>query len=160
MTRFDATTPKARQELYGDAITAHRTRGSGFVTFEVDPDAFESASDAESESHSDRDTESEHDPDASTGPDLDPDLGIPWLQFGDGTINIDCTDDELDRLKGLLDEFPVFKIDDLTRSEDAAGINVRVSAKADPNRIAQFIDAVFQTVYHLPSDGRVWVVDL
>ncbi|ADD03858.1 uncharacterized protein Nmag_0266 [Natrialba magadii ATCC 43099] len=191
MTRFDAAEPAARRKLYVDAITAHRTRASGFVTFEADESVFDART-AESETALERDgadgAESEcegegedgsgvgsrngerggdggsHDDGSTTETqaehDLDPSLGIPWLQFGDGTINLDCTDDELDRLKQLLNDFPVFKIEEIARPENADGVNVHVSAKADPNRIGQFIDAVFQTVYGLPSSFRVWVVKL
>ncbi|WP_247001542.1 hypothetical protein [Halosolutus gelatinilyticus] len=138
MTRFDAADPTERRKLYVDAITAHRTRGSGFCTLEVDDDSLTD------------------DPDS--GP--DPELGIPWIQFADGTVILDCTDDELEALKALCDEFPAFKIDDLVRPEEAEGTNARISAKADPNRIAQFIDAAFRRVYDLSADVRVWVVEL
>ncbi|MFC4542308.1 hypothetical protein ACFO5R_10245 [Halosolutus amylolyticus] len=141
MTRFDAADPTDRRKLYVDAITAHRDRGSGFLTLEVDDELFAGETD-----------------DAGAGP--DPDLGVPWIQFGDGTINLDCTDDELEELKSLLGEYPAFKIDDLHRPEEAAGVNARISAKADPNRIAQFIDAAFQRVYDLPPEFRIWVVEL
>ncbi|ELY94978.1 hypothetical protein C483_01381 [Natrialba hulunbeirensis JCM 10989] len=177
MTRFDAEAPADRRKLYVDAITAHRTRARGFVTFEADERVFDSsttdnetalesddagdggseaAGGSDSGSGSDSDSEGEDDMEL----DLDPSLGVPWLQFGDGTINLDCTDEELDRLKQLLNDFPVFKIEDIARPEDADGVNVHVSAKADRNRIGQFIDAVFQTVYGLPSSFRVWVVEL
>lgn len=136
MTRFDAADPAGRQKLYAEGIQAHRERGERFVTFEVDGGSL-----------------SETD-----GP--DPELGVPWIQFADGMINLDCTDAELEELKGLLSEYPVFKIDDLNRPEDTEGVNVRISAKADPNRIGQFLDAVFQRVYELSEEFRVWVVDL
>ncbi|ELZ17371.1 hypothetical protein C477_12868 [Haloterrigena salina JCM 13891] len=140
MTRFDAAEATDRRKLYVDAITAHRERGRGFLTLEADATDLEGDSD---------DAES---PDSA--------LGAPWIQFADGTINVDCTDDELDALKSVLGEFPAFKIDEINRPEDAEGANVRVSAKADPNRIAQCLDAIFQRVYELPEDVRVWVVDL
>ncbi len=136
MTRFDADEPAERRKLYADGIQAHRERGEGFVTFESDADS------------------------VSAAEDLDPELGPPWVQFADGTINLDCTDEELEALKGLLSEFPVFKIDEIHRSEEAEGVNVRISAKADPNRIGQFVDAVFARVYGLPEEFRVWIVDL
>ncbi|QSW99194.1 hypothetical protein [Haloterrigena alkaliphila] len=148
MTRFDATEPAERRKLYVDAITAHRERGRGFLTLETDPGAFAADSD-----ESDLD-----DPDDGDGADAD--LGVPWIQFADGTINLDCTDGELETLKSVLGEFPAFKIDEIHRPEEVEGVNVRVSAKADPNRIAQCLDAVFQRVYNLPADGRVWVVGL
>ncbi|MDQ2049732.1 hypothetical protein RBH26_04475 [Natronolimnohabitans sp. A-GB9] len=149
MTRFDAADPTERRKLYVDAIQAHRKRGSGFLTLEVDEASLSDLDDAD-----------EGD-DAADGPaSPDPDLGVPWLQFGDGTINLDCTDDELETLKTLLGEFPAFKIDAIHRPEEAEGVNVRVSAKADPNRIAQCLDAIFQRVYGLPEDVRVWIVEL
>ncbi|QFU83971.1 hypothetical protein [Natronorubrum aibiense] len=152
MTRFDAADPAARRKLYVDAITAHRNRGSEFLTLEVDETAF-ATEDESSFDEDGTDTDS-----ADDGP--DPALGVPWIQFGDGTINLDCTDSELETLKSVLDEFPAFKIDEIHRPEDAAGVNVRISAKADPNRIAQCLDAIFQRVYDLPADVRVWAVEL
>ncbi|AGB39178.1 hypothetical protein [Natronococcus occultus] len=136
MTRFDADEPSERRKLYAAGIQAHRERGTGFVTFEVDEDSLSAAED------------------------VDPELGTPWVQFADGTINLDCTDTELESLKDLLSEFPVFKIDEINRSKEIEGVNVRISAKADPNRIGQFVDAVFARVYGLPEDVRVWLVDL
>jgi len=140
MTRFDASTPVERRKLYVDAITAHRERASGFLTLEADDTVSEERDDTAEQSAAE--------------------LGVPWIQFGNGTVNLDCTDAELEALKDLLEDFPAFKIDDLTRPEDAAGINVRVSAKADANRIAQFIDDVFLEVYDLPSTVRIWLVDV
>ncbi|MGQ3410963.1 hypothetical protein ACT4ML_01695 [Natrinema sp. LN54] len=142
MTRFDATEPAERRKLYVDAITAHRERGSGFLTLEADESALE--------------TDTDTDTDAETAAEL----GVPWVQFGDGTINVDCTDEELDTLKTVLGEFPAFKIDELNRPEEVEGVNVRISAKADPNRIAQFVDDVFCKVYDLPSVFRVWAVEV
>jgi len=140
MTRFDASEPTERRKLYVDAITAHRERASGFLTLEADDTVSEERDDTAEQSAAE--------------------LGVPWIQFGDGTVNLDCTDAELEALKDLLEDFPAFKIDDLTRPEDAAGINVRVSAKADANRIAQFIDDVFLEVYDFPSTVRIWLVDV
>ncbi len=134
MTRFSATEAAARRKLFVDAIVAHRDRASDFVTIEADGEAVAAAEDIDSE------------------------LGVPWVQFADGVVNLDCTDAELEALKKLLPEFPAFKIDELSRPEEADGVNVRVSAKADPNRIAQFLDAVFVNVFGLEADYRVWVV--
>lgn len=131
MTRFDADTPETRRELYADAIAAHRSRGSEFLTLEVDPDE-----------------------------PLDQELGVPWIQISDDTINVDCTDAELERLKSTLEQYQAFEIAELTRLEDADGINLRVSAHADRDRIAQFIDSVFRQVYELPEEFRVWAVSV
>jgi hypothetical protein len=139
MTRFDAVTPEERQKLFAEGIAAHRERGSAFVTFEVDASA--SATDS-------NETESEE----SDAPEQAP----PWVQFGDGMLNLDCTDEELDDLKSLLGEFPAFKIDEITRPEEAEGVNVRVSALADVNRVSQCIERVFREVYDQPEDFRAW----
>ena len=87
-------------------------------------------------------------------------LGIPWVQFGDGVVNLDCTEEELDRLNSLLEEFPACTVNELTRPEDAEGVNVRVSATVDANRVAQLVDAIFVRVYELPETYRGWVVEL
>ncbi|WP_276298856.1 hypothetical protein [Halorussus lipolyticus] len=139
MTRFDAETPEERQKLFAEGISAHRERASAFVTFEADADA------------------SALDTDSSEGDEDDPDEAPPWVQFGDGTLNLDCTDAELDELKSVLGEFPAFKIDDIIRPDEAEGINVRVSALADANRVSQCIERVFREVYDQPDEYRVWV---
>ncbi len=149
MTRFAAAESAERRKLYVDAITAHRERESAFLTVEVDAKTLEATGETASEPESDADES-----------DDPPDPGVPWVQFGDGTINLDCTDEELDALKRLLESFPAFKIDDLIRPEEAEGVNVRISAKADANRIGQFVDQVFLEVYDLPAAFRVWVVDI
>ena len=131
MTRFNADSPQARRKLFVDAIVAHRERASAFVTIEADEGVLEAD---------------------------DPDLGVPWVQFADGLVNLDCTDEELESLKELLAEFPAFRIDEITRPDDVEGVNARVSAKADPNRIAQFLDSVFLEVYGLDEEFRVWAV--
>ncbi|PSQ17355.1 hypothetical protein BRD00_07840 [Halobacteriales archaeon QS_8_69_26] len=84
----------------------------------------------------------------------------PWVQFGDGVVNLDCTETELDRLKDLLSEYPAFRIDELTRPEEAEGVNVRITARADPNRTAEFVDEVFLTVFDRPDGYRAWVVEV
>ncbi|MFC6718411.1 hypothetical protein ACFQGT_12285 [Natrialbaceae archaeon GCM10025810] len=136
MTRFDAATPEERRRLFDDAVAAHRERASPYLTLEVDEAVLER----------------EGTP--------DPDLGVPWVQFADGVVSLDCTDDELQELKALLAEFPAFTIDELTRPDEAEGTHVRVSASADRNRISQFLEAVFRSVFRLPEDGRVWVAEV
>ncbi len=134
MTRFDAADPASRRKLFVDAITAHRERASQFLTIEADERDLEDATDT------------------------DPELGVPWVQFGDGLVNLDCTDGEFEALKALLGAFPAFRIDEISRPDDADGVNVRVSAKADANRIAQFLDSAFLEVYGLEEGFRAWVV--
>jgi hypothetical protein len=81
----------------------------------------------------------------------------PWVQFADGLVNLDCTDDELDRVKVLLNDYPDFRIDELERPEDAEGTNVRIAARADPERVAGFIDRLFIESYERPAEYRAWV---
>ena len=85
------------------------------------------------------------------------DESTPWVQFADGTLNLDCTDDELDRLKSLLNEFRAFTVDDLATPEDADGTNVRVTARTDDERVAEFVDRVFRRVYDHPEEYRAWI---
>ena len=131
MTRFDAATPDARRELFCATIEAHRERGSEFCTLE--PDA--------------------------TPPDDDEEL-VPWIQFGGTTVAMDCTDAELDRLKTVLDEYPEFRIDDLERPEEAEGTHVRITARSDDQRVAEFFDAVFQRAFGYSDEYRVWAVTI
>lgn len=134
MTRFDAETSAERRKLFGDAIVAHRNRGSAFVTIEADPDPEADG------------TDDEGDP-----------LPTAWVQFSEKEFNLDVTDDELDRLEAMLSEFPEFRIDQLETSENAEGTNVRVTARSDANRLAGFVDRAFQEVYGRGEDYRAWV---
>ena len=134
VTRFDAATADGRRELFADAIRAHDERDSAFLTIEAAGNGANAGNDAGSGSES-----------------------TPWVQFADGTLNLDCTDDELDRLKSLLDEFPSFTVDDLTTPEDVDGTNVRVVARTDDERVGEFVDRVFQRVYNRPDGYRAWV---
>ncbi len=137
MTRFSAATPTERRKLVVDAITAHRERASAFCTLTAD-------------------VEGEVEGRRRFGREALP----PWVQFGDRTLNVDCTDEELERLKELLREFPAFKIEQLERPEDADGTNVRISAKADANRIAQFVERTFREVYGCSESVTVWAVEI
>ncbi|KZN25730.1 hypothetical protein A4G99_04630 [Haladaptatus sp. R4] len=137
MTRFSADTPTERRKLVVDAITAHRERTSAFCTLQAD---------VESEAEED---------------DSEEELEVPpWIQFGDRTLNLDCTEEELERLKDLLREFPAFKIEQLESPEDADGTNVRISAKADANRIAQFVERAFREVYGCSESVTLWAVEV
>lgn len=136
MTRFDADTDAGRIELVADAIAAHRERDSAFCTLEADED-----------------------------PSDDPEFLPPWVQFADGTLNLDCTDEELDRLATVVSRFGAFTIAEretipAESAEESPGTNVRIDARADDDRVGQFVDAVFQTVYELPADFRLWAVEI
>lgn len=152
MTRFDAATADTRQELFVDAIRAHTERDSTFLTIEattVDADGTDDTSESDDATHEVGGTGDEADATDTDGP--------PWVQYADGTLNLDCTDDELDRLKSLLDEFPSFTIDDLATPDEADGTNVRVMARTDDERVGEFVDRVFRQVYDRSDGYRAWV---
>lgn len=83
-----------------------------------------------------------------------------WIQFGDGTVNLDCSDEELDRLEGVLEAFPAFTIEELNRPENAKGTNVRISAYADDERVAMLIERCFREVYERPERYAVWAAEV
>jgi hypothetical protein len=131
MTRFDADAEADRIALIAETVAAHRERGSQFCTVEADDD-----------------------------PSDDPDFLPPWVQFADGTLNLDCTDEELDALNGVLGRFGAFTVTERNTDEEAPGTNVRIAAQADDDRIGQFVEAVFREVYGLPEDYRLWTVEV
>jgi len=131
MTRFDADTDTERRQLFAEAITAHRKRDSDFLTIEPDQLPPESTEELR-----------------------------PWIQFSDTTVSMDCTDDELDRLKGLLDSYPEFRAESLASPEEAEGTHAQITARSDANRLAMFIDEAFQTVYGYESTYKAWVVEI
>jgi len=131
MTRFDADDARGRRKLFAEAIAAHRTRASQFVTIEADPDE-DGAEDGD-------------------------DAARSWIQFGDNTFNLDVTDAELDDLKQLVGEFPEFRIEQLESPDEVEGTNARITARSDPNRLATFADRVFLDVYARPGSYRAWV---
>lgn len=149
MTRFDADTPTDRRKLIADAISAHRNRGSAFVTLEAEPITGERGTEA---------TDSTDSTDGETVDGDDEPESPPWIQFAEKTFNVDVTDEELDRLKTLVGEFPEFRIDQLESPESAEGTNVRISARSDANRLADFTDRVFCEVYGRETDYRLWAV--
>jgi len=148
MTRFAATDPRERRKLIVDAITAHRERGSDFLTVEAGP--------VEGESRGAVAAADEDEPDGESDDPTPP----PWIQFGDRTFNLDCTDEELDRLDSLLEEYPEFRIDQRTSPENAEGTNVRITARSDANRLAGFVDRAFQVVYERDEEFRLWAVQV
>ena len=165
MTRFDAASPEERRKLFVEAIRAHRERGSPFLTVEAAgigagaADGADEAGGTDAAGSADGGAGESEAAGEGEAPGAGDELP-PWIQFGDGVLNIDCTEAELDRLKDLLGEYPAFRIDEITRPEEAEGANVRVSARADANRIAGFVDEVFRAVYGRPADYRAWVVEV
>jgi hypothetical protein len=131
MTRFDADTEAERVSLVGDTVAAHRERDSAFCTLE-----------------------------AAADPRDDPDFLPPWVQYADGTLNLDCTDEELDALSEVVSRFGAFTVTARDTEEDAPGTNVRIEAQADDDRVGQFVEAVFRDVYDLPEDFLLWAVEV
>lgn len=86
----------------------------------------------------------------------------PWVQFdaSESLLNLDCTDEELDRLDALLSEFGGCTIHERTNPENAAGTNVRIRARVDDGRVAQLVERLFRDVYDRPADYRLWVTDV
>ncbi|SHG57439.1 hypothetical protein [Halobaculum gomorrense] len=148
MTRFDANTSADRRKLFADAVTAHRERGSAFLTIEVEPPR-------EQLQFGDPDDE-----DDRSDPDDGEQEAPPWIQFAEKTFNLDCTDEELSRLHDVLDEYPEFRVDEQEAPDEAEGTNVRISARSDANRLAGFLDRAFVEVYDQPEDYRAWVVQI
>ena len=142
MTRFDAADPAERRRLFAEAVTAHRERGSAFVTLEAEF------------------TEAEREAGRDDGDGDGDDPAPPWVQFADQTFNVDCTDEELDRLKALVEEFPEFRIDQMESPEEADGTNVRITARSDANRLAQFVERTFREVYGREEGYRAWVTEI
>ena len=140
MTRFDAADAAERRKLFAEAVIAHRNRGSQFCTVEVDP------ADAPGVDAADDDA-------ADPAP-------VPWIQFAEQTFNLDCTEAELDRLTDLLAEFPECRIDRTERPDETEGVNVRITARSDANRLGQFADRALQATYDLDDDYRAWVTQL
>jgi hypothetical protein len=151
MTRFDADAAADRRKLFADAVTAHRERGSAFLTVEVEPPR-EALQFGESTGEADTEEPTGDKEDAPSPP--------PWIQFAEKTFNLDCTDEELVRLHDLLDDYPEFRIDEQETPEEAEGTNVRISARSDANRLAGFLDRAFAEVYDQPEDYRAWVVQI
>ena len=149
MTRFDATTAAEREALFAAAVTAHRERGSRFLTVEA-------ATVAETGDNGDGGGEAGDG--GSDGEDDDPAERVPpWLQFGEGEFNLDCTDGELTALRSLVDDYPEFRIDRLESPEAAEATNVGITAHSSEDRLAAFAERVFRGVYGQPADFRLWV---
>lgn len=147
MTRFDANTTEDRRALVADAIEAHRERGSVFCTLEADAPPGGPVEIDEAELDDDDGAE----PDAPA-----------WVQFSDpeSQLNLDCTDEEYDRITDVLAEASAFTIDEQSSPEDADGRNLRVTAYADPERIAVIVDRLFVEGFDYDEDYRLWATEI
>ena len=159
MDRFSAAGADERRRLFADAVRAHRERESPFLTVEADRDATpveeRRAGGGDGDGNAGGGDHGE-DGGGADGNGGEGSLGAPWIQFANGVVNLDCTEAELDRLKALLESFPSFQIEELVRPEEAEGVNVNVSAYADEERVAEFVDRTFREVYGQPADYRLW----
>lgn len=133
MTRFEAAEETERLKLFADAVTAHRNRGSKVTTIDVDPESDTTESEGEVP---------------------------PWIQLAGTEVVLDCTDEELERLKDLVGDYPEFRIDELESPEEADGTNAVVTARSDANRIADFFERTFREVYGLEEDYRAWATQI
>ncbi len=140
MTRFSADSPAERRDLFADAVAAHRIRESQFCTLEA----------------------AEGEPWIQVGSDTGADDSADRSESGTGAgvLNLDCTDEEFDRLKQLLNEFPGFSIEELASPENVHGTNVRIGTFADDERVAEFVERCLQTVYEQPENAVVWVTEI
>jgi len=145
VTRFDATTESERRELFAEAVRAHRERGGPFLTVEAATvaDGHETATDGQADEPDAGDDEVERVP--------------PWVQFGEGEFNLDCTDAELAPLHEVVDDYPEFQIDRLDSPEEAEATNVGITAHTSEDRLAAFAGRVFREVYGQPDDFRLWL---
>lgn len=78
----------------------------------------------------------------------------PHIEYADGTLSFDLTAAQRTRLDALLEDFPVFKPKQPTTQTPSEG-GVSLSAIADPKHTADFVDAVFQSVYEVPDGYTV-----
>lgn len=83
-----------------------------------------------------------------------------WIQVGEDVVNLDCTDEELDRLEALLNEFSAFSIEGMSSPENADGTNVRIQTYADEERVAGFLERCFRTVYDRPEGYVAWATEI
>ena len=149
MTRFDATTESERRELFAEAVRAHRERGGPFLTVEAATVADGHETSGGNESGAGSGGDSEGDDEVERVP--------PWIQFGEGEFNLDCTDAELAPLREVVDDYPEFQIDRLESPEEAEATNVGITAHTSEDRLAAFADRVFREVYGQPDDFRLWL---
>lgn len=150
MTSFDATTPEERRTLVADAIRAHRERGSAFCTVEGDSPPDQGAAGGDRRT-ADGDGE-------GTAPDPTP----AWVQYSasEEVLNLDCTDEEYDRVVDVLASFPEFTVAEQTSPEDAEGRNLRIAAGADVDRIGAVVERLFLEGFGYEEGFRLWATEI
>ncbi|GAB3684206.1 hypothetical protein GCM10028857_12880 [Salinarchaeum chitinilyticum] len=158
MTRFDAATPAERRSLVADTIVAHRERGSIFCTVEADaPPGGPIEVDEEATA-----ADVGEDANAVEGAAAEASDAPAWIQFSaaESQLNLDCTDEEYDRITDVLGTASAFTIDDQASPEDADGRNLRVTSYADPERIADVVDRIFVEGFDYEADFRLWATEI
>ncbi len=90
------------------------------------------------------------------------DVPRPWIQYriDDQVLNLDCTEPELETLIELLSDYSEFTIVSQERPDHATGINVRVQAYADRDRLGAVIERIFREVYDCPTNYRLWAAEV
>lgn len=81
----------------------------------------------------------------------------PWIQYRDGTVNLDCAPAEYERLSAAVANRGDVTVASVTRPETAEGTNVKLDVRGDPGRIAETLESWFREVYDMPSEYRAWV---
>ena len=84
----------------------------------------------------------------------------PWIQYRDGTINLDCTATEYERLSGSVANRGDVTVTSVTRPETAEGTNVKLDVRGDPGQIAAMLETWFREVYDLSDEYRAWVTTI
>jgi hypothetical protein len=126
MNRFRASTPEDRRALFRAAIEAHRERDSAFLTLEAAPD------------------------DDRAGP-------PPWIQYRavDETLNLDCTEDELEAVQALIADIGGATVTARESVEDG-GVNLNITVRGDDERLAAIFERLFVDGFDLDASVQVW----
>ena len=72
--------------------------------------------------------------------------GAGSVVYDDRTLRLEVDADERERLESLLEEYHVFKLQQPETRKADAGV-VYLSAVTDPKHAADFVEALFRTVY-------------
>jgi hypothetical protein len=136
MNRFAGRSTEDRTALIAAAVRAHRERASPYVTLEVDPASAPGSADGED------------------GP-------APWVQYrdADGTINLDCTDEERESIGAALEGLGGVRITEQQTVEEG-GTNLRIAVSGDDERVAHVIEQILREGFGLPADHRLWATEL
>lgn len=76
------------------------------------------------------------------------------VAYEDRSLRLEVTAEEHDRLDGLLSEYHVFKVAQPATRRADDGV-VWLSAVTDPKHTADFVEALFRTVYGFGEDYRL-----